>query len=124
MHIHGLPTLLPSAHTTIHTRPHFAHLCAQDLTLRAKDSLVSFGERLSTRIFASYLRANGVPAHQVGGSWRGFDKLSKGCEGVELGAYPLSVLAERVVCVGWVVWEQVVGRLQHVGYGNGAAAGW
>jgi hypothetical protein len=28
----------------------------QDLTARAKDSLVSFGERLSTRIFASYLR--------------------------------------------------------------------
>jgi hypothetical protein len=35
----------------------------QDLTARAKDSLVSFGERMSTRIFASYLRA------QVGG-WR------------------------------------------------------
>lgn len=29
----------------------------QDLTARAKDSLVSFGERMSTRIFASYLRA-------------------------------------------------------------------
>lgn len=29
----------------------------QDLTARAKDSLVSFGERLSTRIFASFLRA-------------------------------------------------------------------
>lgn len=29
----------------------------QDLTPRAKDSLVSFGERLSTRIFASYLRS-------------------------------------------------------------------
>lgn len=28
----------------------------QDLTARAKDSLVSFGERLSTRIFAAYLR--------------------------------------------------------------------
>jgi hypothetical protein len=28
----------------------------QDLTARAKDSLVSFGERMSTRIFASYLR--------------------------------------------------------------------
>jgi aspartate kinase len=36
----------------------------QDLTLRAKDSLVSFGERLSTRIFAAYLRACGVPARQ------------------------------------------------------------
>lgn len=36
----------------------------QDLTARAKDSLVSFGERLSTRIFASYLRAQGVPARQ------------------------------------------------------------
>lgn len=28
----------------------------QDLTLRAKDSLVSFGERLSTRLFAAFLR--------------------------------------------------------------------
>ncbi|GLC36554.1 hypothetical protein PLESTB_000161300 [Pleodorina starrii] len=36
----------------------------QDLTPRAKDSLVSFGERLSTRIFASYLRSQGVPARQ------------------------------------------------------------
>jgi len=36
----------------------------QDLTLRAKDSLGSFGERLSTRIFASYLRQQGVPARQ------------------------------------------------------------
>jgi aspartokinase len=31
-------------------------LLLQDLTPRAKDSLVSFGERLSTRIFASFLR--------------------------------------------------------------------
>ena len=31
----------------------------QDLTNRARDSLVSFGERLSTRIFAAFLR------HQV-----------------------------------------------------------
>jgi len=37
----------------------------QDLTPRAKDSLVSFGERLSTRIFASYLRSLGVGAKQV-----------------------------------------------------------
>ncbi|KAI8477517.1 MAG: Aspartate/glutamate/uridylate kinase [Monoraphidium minutum] len=36
----------------------------QDLTARAKDSLVSFGERMSTRIFASFLRAQGVPARQ------------------------------------------------------------
>jgi len=36
----------------------------QDLTPRARDSLVSFGERLSTRLFAAYLRANGVPARQ------------------------------------------------------------
>ena len=28
----------------------------QDLTMRAKDSLVSFGERLSTRLFAAFLR--------------------------------------------------------------------
>uniref|UniRef100_A0A7S0R5D6 Aspartokinase n=1 Tax=Chlamydomonas leiostraca TaxID=1034604 RepID=A0A7S0R5D6_9CHLO len=36
----------------------------QDLTPRAKDSLVSFGERLATRIFASYLRVQGIPARQ------------------------------------------------------------
>ena len=36
----------------------------QDLTPRAKDSLVSFGERLSTRLFASYLRHQGIPATQ------------------------------------------------------------
>ena len=36
----------------------------QDLTPRAKDSLVSFGERLSTRLFAAFLRAHGVPARQ------------------------------------------------------------
>ena len=36
----------------------------QDLTPRAIDSLVSFGERLSTRLFASYLRTKGVPAKQ------------------------------------------------------------
>lgn len=30
--------------------------CLQDLTNRAKDSLVSFGERLSTRLFAAFLR--------------------------------------------------------------------
>ena len=34
----------------------------QDLTPRAKDSLVSFGERLSTRLFSAYLRASGVPS--------------------------------------------------------------
>lgn len=36
----------------------------QELTPRAQDSLVSFGERLSTRLFAAYLRAQGVPAQQ------------------------------------------------------------
>jgi aspartate kinase len=36
----------------------------QDLTPRARDSLVSFGERLSTRLFAAYLRSHGVPARQ------------------------------------------------------------
>ncbi|EFN54755.1 hypothetical protein CHLNCDRAFT_134660 [Chlorella variabilis] len=36
----------------------------QDLTPRAKDSLVSFGERLSTRLFAAYLNAQGVAARQ------------------------------------------------------------
>lgn len=38
--------------------------CVQELTPRAKDSLVSFGERLSTRIFAGYLRRLGLPAKQ------------------------------------------------------------
>jgi aspartate kinase len=37
----------------------------QEMTARAKASLVSFGERLSTRIFAAYLRRLGVPAVQV-----------------------------------------------------------
>lgn len=37
----------------------------QDLTPRAKDSLVSFGERLSTRIFAAFLNRQGVPAQQM-----------------------------------------------------------
>lgn len=36
----------------------------QDLTARAKDSLVSFGERLSTRLFAAYLNVQGVAAVQ------------------------------------------------------------
>eukprot|EP00890_Picochlorum_soloecismus_P004047 jgi/Picsp_1/4643/NSC_02013-R1_precursor monofunctional aspartokinase len=36
----------------------------QDLTPRAKDSLVSFGERLSTRLFASFLRQQGISATQ------------------------------------------------------------
>lgn len=36
----------------------------QDLTPRAKDSLVSFGERLSTRLFAALLNSAGVPAMQ------------------------------------------------------------
>ncbi len=37
---------------------------AQELTPRAQASLVSFGERLSTRLFAAYLRTRGVPARQ------------------------------------------------------------
>jgi aspartokinase len=44
----------------------------QDLTPRAKDSLVSFGERMSTRIFASFLRVNGVPARQFDAPEIGF----------------------------------------------------
>lgn len=36
----------------------------QDVTPRAKDSLVSFGERLSTRLFAALLNSAGVPATQ------------------------------------------------------------
>ena len=37
----------------------------QELTPRARDSLVSFGERLSTRLFAAFLRASGVPSRSV-----------------------------------------------------------
>lgn len=37
----------------------------QDLTPRARDSLVSFGERLSTRLFADFLSQQGVPAQQL-----------------------------------------------------------
>jgi len=37
----------------------------QDLPSRTKDRLVSFGERLSTTIFAGYLRSRGVRAKQV-----------------------------------------------------------
>eukprot|EP00873_Tetraselmis_striata_P004919 jgi/Tetstr1/425183/TSEL_015644.t1 len=36
----------------------------QEVTKRAKDNLVSFGERMSTRIFAAYLRRCGVKAKQ------------------------------------------------------------
>jgi len=36
----------------------------QEVTPRTKDNLVSFGERMSTRIFASYLRAQGIKAQQ------------------------------------------------------------
>ena len=36
----------------------------QDLTARALDSLASFGERLSTRLFAAFLRAEGLAAQQ------------------------------------------------------------
>lgn len=36
----------------------------RELTCRAKDSLVSFGERLSTRLFAAFLRSEGVGARQ------------------------------------------------------------
>ena len=37
----------------------------QELTPRARDALVSFGERLSTRLFAAYLGDRGVPAVQA-----------------------------------------------------------
>lgn len=37
----------------------------KELTLRTKDYLVSFGECLSTRIFAAYLNKIGIKAHQV-----------------------------------------------------------
>lgn len=44
----------------------------KDLTLRTKDYLVSFGERLSTRIFAAYLRQRGVKARQYDAADIGF----------------------------------------------------
>ena len=37
----------------------------QELTPRARDSLVSFGERMSVRLFAAHLAAEGVPARAV-----------------------------------------------------------
>lgn len=37
----------------------------KELTLRTRDKLVSFGERMSTRIFAAYLNSIGVKARQV-----------------------------------------------------------
>lgn len=37
----------------------------KELTLRTKDYLVSFGECLSTRVFAAYLNKIGVKARQV-----------------------------------------------------------
>lgn len=36
-----------------------------ELTPRARDQLVSFGERMSVRIFAGYLNARGIPARPV-----------------------------------------------------------
>lgn len=37
----------------------------KELTLRTRDHLVSFGERMSTRIFAAYLNKIGSKARQV-----------------------------------------------------------
>ncbi|CAG9465005.1 unnamed protein product [Pedinophyceae sp. YPF-701] len=37
----------------------------EHLSNRARDQLVSYGERMSTRIFAGYLRRCGIPARQV-----------------------------------------------------------
>ncbi|XP_056858203.1 aspartokinase 1, chloroplastic-like [Raphanus sativus] len=37
----------------------------KELTLRSRDYLVSFGECMSTRIFAAYLNKIGVKARQV-----------------------------------------------------------
>lgn len=37
----------------------------KELTLRTRDKLVSFGECMSTRVFAAYLNNIGVKAHQV-----------------------------------------------------------
>lgn len=37
----------------------------KELTLRTRDKLMSFGERMSTRIFAAYLNSIGVKARQV-----------------------------------------------------------
>jgi aspartate kinase len=48
---------------------HGAVCTVQEITPRAKDSLVSFGERLSTRLLAGYLCRLGVPAKQFD-AWR------------------------------------------------------
>lgn len=53
------PSCQPSFRPSLHLPPP-----TQDLTPRAKDSLVSFGERLSTRLFAAYLNAQGIAAKQ------------------------------------------------------------
>lgn len=37
----------------------------KELTLRTRDKLVSFGECMSTRVFAAYLNSIGVKAQQV-----------------------------------------------------------
>jgi aspartokinase len=42
---------------------------AQELTPRMRANLVSYGERMSTRIFAAHLRSRGVAARQHD-AWR------------------------------------------------------
>jgi len=47
----------------------------KELTVRTKDYLVSFGERLSTRIFAAYLNNIGSYARQVRDLYARLDTL-------------------------------------------------
>ncbi|KAF8648652.1 hypothetical protein HU200_064700 [Digitaria exilis] len=53
----------------------------KELTLRTRDYLVSFGERMSTRIFAAYLNKRGVKARQVhfDTSFNNFNDLESVC---------------------------------------------
>ena len=68
----------------------------QELTPRARDALVSFGERLSTRLFAAYLLACGVPAVQADACGEGWVATSDefGAADVDYGS-TLPALAAR-----------------------------
>jgi aspartokinase len=78
----------PSVYTNAHTSPSsdaelldeleqllMGIALMKELTLRTKDYLVSFGERLSTRLFAAYLNRIGTYARQVRDLYAGLDKF-------------------------------------------------
>ena len=68
----------------------------QELTPRARDALVSFGERLSTRLFTAYLTRLGVPAVQADACGEGWVTTTDefGSADVDYGA-TLPALAAR-----------------------------